>query len=103
MTAHSDFKRRVRQRMQRTGESYTAARRHFLRQEDLKMTQGKTPPVHELPIDALHFTVKTKRTLKARGIERVGELLDENSGYESLGLSRERALEIREVLASRGY
>jgi hypothetical protein len=30
MTAHKDFKRLVRARMQKTGESYTAARKHFL-------------------------------------------------------------------------
>lgn len=32
MTAHSSFKRLVRARMQKTGESYTSARRHFLHQ-----------------------------------------------------------------------
>lgn len=30
MTDHKDFKRHVRERMEKTGESYTAARRHFV-------------------------------------------------------------------------
>jgi uncharacterized protein YndB with AHSA1/START domain len=33
MTAHKDFKRLVRARMQKTGESYTAARAHFIKQK----------------------------------------------------------------------
>jgi hypothetical protein len=33
MTVHKDFKRLVRARMQKTGESYTAARSHFLKQK----------------------------------------------------------------------
>lgn len=38
MTSRKDFKRLVRGRMARTGESYTAARRHFADQSDPPMT-----------------------------------------------------------------
>jgi hypothetical protein len=40
MTVHKDFKRLVRTRMQKTGESYTAARAHFLKQK----TVAVSPP-----------------------------------------------------------
>jgi hypothetical protein len=45
MTTNRDFKRLVRGRMQKTGESYTAARSHFLRQP----TQAPAPPVARKP------------------------------------------------------
>jgi hypothetical protein len=40
MTANADFKRRVRERMARTGESYTAARAQLLRASTLHVTNG---------------------------------------------------------------
>ena len=43
MTVHKDFKRLVRTRMQKTGESYTAARAHFLKQK----TVAVSPPTIE--------------------------------------------------------
>jgi hypothetical protein len=40
MTPNADFKRRVRERMARTGESYTAARAQLLRRGTLHVTNG---------------------------------------------------------------
>src|SRR4051794_36589212 len=40
MTGNADFKRRVRERMARTGESYTAARAQLLRGRTLHVTNG---------------------------------------------------------------
>jgi hypothetical protein len=40
MTSNADFKRRVRERMARTGESYTAARAQLLRRGTLHVTNG---------------------------------------------------------------
>jgi hypothetical protein len=40
MTANADFKRRVRERMARTGESYTAARAQLLSRSTLHVTNG---------------------------------------------------------------
>jgi len=45
MTTDRDFKRLVRGRMQKTGESYTAARSHLLRQPK----QTSTPPATSAP------------------------------------------------------
>jgi hypothetical protein len=45
MTVHKDFKRLVRTRMQKTGESYTAARAHFLKQK----TVAVSPPTIDYP------------------------------------------------------
>jgi uncharacterized protein YndB with AHSA1/START domain len=45
MTTNRDFKRLVRGRMQKTGESYTAARSHLLRQPK----QAPTPPAAREP------------------------------------------------------
>jgi hypothetical protein len=44
MTAHKDFKRLVRTRMQKTGESYTAARAHFIVQRRSQPVVAPTPP-----------------------------------------------------------
>jgi hypothetical protein len=40
MTSNADFKRRVRERMARTGESYTAARAQLLKRTTLHVTNG---------------------------------------------------------------
>lgn len=52
MTVHKDFKRLVRERAQRTGESYAAARRSLL----AKAPQGSPPPI----VRELWFTRATK-------------------------------------------
>lgn len=107
MTANRDLKRAIRRRMLKTGESYTAARRHFLNSEDSPMTEQLTHAggaMVDLSIDHLELTLKTTRQLKKHGIERVGQLVERSrAGLAELGLERERAIEIREVLASRGF
>ena len=54
MTTQKDFKRLVRGRMQKTGESYTAARAHFLKQAPARAkspaaSNGASPVVSEIP------------------------------------------------------
>ena len=59
--------------------------------------------LHELSIDRLELTLKTTQLLKAQGIERVDQLVKSaTSGMEKIGLEQARAIEVREVLASRG-
>ncbi|WP_053226688.1 hypothetical protein [Solirubrobacter soli] len=55
MTSQADFKRRVRERMARTGESYTTARAHLLRHGTLHVTNGDSTvmTLAQLGIDAL--------------------------------------------------
>src|SRR4051794_5364689 len=55
MTRNADFKRRVRERMARTGESYAAARTHLLPRTTLHVTNGDSTArtLAELGIDAL--------------------------------------------------
>jgi hypothetical protein len=54
MTANRDFKRLVRGRMQKTGESYTAARAHLLRHPKVSSTAAPVapPPVSPAPAPA---------------------------------------------------
>jgi hypothetical protein len=56
MTVHKDFKRLVRTRMQKTGESYTAARAHFLKQK----TVAVSPPT----IDYAKLAGRSDATIK---------------------------------------
>ena len=106
MTVNRDFKRIVRRRMRKTGESYTAARRHFLVRQGPHMTTQAArtdETMLELPIDQLQLTLETTRILKAQGIEHVGQLLEKTvGGTDALQLETKRAIEVRDVLASRG-
>jgi hypothetical protein len=67
MTEHKSFKRLVRGRMEKTGESYTAARANLLRAEEPKGTDA--------PALATSDTMIRQRT--GRGWEEWFELLDE--------------------------
>ena len=93
--------------MRRTGESYMAARRHFLATKDLQMPPRKAHEEHtlsSLSIDQLQLTLETTRILKTQGIHRLEQLLDAQAGgLESLGLAPQRTIEVRDVLACRGF
>ena len=106
MTAQKDLKRIIRRRMRRTGESYTAARRHFLSPKDAhmtKQTQHTEEAILTSSIDQLALTVKTARLLKAQGVECIGQLLQKSTlGLDRLGLDQKAEIEVRDVLASRG-
>jgi len=106
MTARKDLKRLIRQRMLRTGESYMAARRHFLIAKESHMTNRlsqTSKTLRDLPIDRLQLTLKTTRTLRNVGVERTGQLIDAISDERNpLGLDSMRLIEVRDVLASRG-
>jgi hypothetical protein len=67
MTEHKSFKRLVRARMEKTGESYTAARANVLRAEEPNGTHGP----------ALATSDKAIRQRTGRGWEEWFELLDE--------------------------
>ena len=56
MTVHKDFKRLVRTRMQKTGESYTTSRAHFLKQK----TVAVSPPT----IDYAKLAGRSDATIK---------------------------------------
>jgi hypothetical protein len=55
MTAHKDFKNIIRQRQQKTGESYTAARAHVLRKRNQLLGLAEDTP---LDAKALQVTVE---------------------------------------------
>ena len=98
MTAGKDFKKLIRKRMLRTGESYTAARRHFLRAEEAGMTRPTESPLNQ-PIDTLNLTVKTTKVLKQQNISTIAALRDRTEAELSdLGLAPQSRIEIREVL-----
>jgi hypothetical protein len=67
MTEHRSFKRLVRARMEKTGESYTAARANLLSAEEPNRTDGS----------ALATSDKAIRQRTGRGWEEWFELLDE--------------------------
>ncbi len=105
MTARKDFKKLIRNRIRRTGEPYSAARRHFLSAEEQEMTQSNNAPyAGDTPVAELQLTLRTTRILKAQGIETLGALRALNDrARKNLNLSPEGELEVREVLASRGW
>jgi hypothetical protein len=59
MPTNKDFKRLVRGRMQKTGESYTTARAHLLKQKP-------AAPVAPAPVDYARLAGKSDATLKAK-------------------------------------
>ena len=103
MTANKNLKKLIRQRMRRTGESYTAARRHFLQQKEVGMTRPNQPAL-DVPIEHLQLRLRTTRKLRSAGISRAAQLLEQTDvELAASGLDRLALVEIREVLASRGY
>src|SRR3954471_19925610 len=97
MTRNADFKRRVRERMQRTGESYAAARAHLLPRTTLHVTNGDSTAatLAELGIEALPWrdglhegpVVPNGRALRAqamgapeRDFEQRDRILDDHHG-----------------------
>jgi DNA-directed RNA polymerase alpha subunit len=106
MTANRDFKHLVRKRMRKTGESYTAARRHFLRRKEEDMTNGthsSDRATLNQPVERLDLTLKTLRFLRQHGVQTIRQLSARSEiELAELGLPVERCIEIREVLASRG-
>ena len=106
MTANKDLKKLIRTRMRKTGESYTAARRHFLRSEETGMTTRyvrQERSALSLSIDRLELKLRTARVLKNHDIKTIGQLLGKTEEeLADIGLPREGRIEIREVLASRG-
>ena len=106
MTANKDLKKLIRKRMRKTGESYTAARRHFLSSEEASMTTRyvrQEQSALSLSVDRLELTLRTARVLKTHDIKTIGQLVGKpENELADIGLAREGRIEIREVLASRG-
>ena len=61
MTTHRDFKRLVRGRMQKTGEAYTTARSHLLRQK-LERTPARTTPAEYAKLAGKSDAIIKQRT-----------------------------------------
>jgi uncharacterized protein YndB with AHSA1/START domain len=72
MTEHRSFKRLVRARMEKTGESYTAARANLLRAEDANGTGSPTLATSDAAI----------RQRTGRGWEEWFELLDQSGAAD---------------------
>lgn len=67
MTTNKDFKRLVRARMVKTGESYTAARSHFLNGRSGSSSAGPAvPPSRSSAIDYEKLAGVSNATIKAR-------------------------------------
>ena len=64
MTANKDFKRLVRARMARTGESYTAARSHY--SEGVKNASAVPPSHRPAPLDYAKLAGVSDATIKAK-------------------------------------
>jgi hypothetical protein len=78
MTTDKDFKRLVRARMQKTGESYTAARAHFVARS------ASTAPARPPAIDYAALAGQSDATIKAKtgcGWERWVKSLDYAQAY----------------------
>ena len=92
--------------MKKTGESYTAARRQFLRSEETTMTDAvprRKPSTPQTPVDRLQLTLKTARILKEQEIYDLRELVAKSDrDFVRTGLNSQQRIEIREVLASQG-
>ena len=106
MTANSDLKKLIRNRMHRTGQSYAAARRSFLHSKEADMTKQNSTPEASLlrqPIDRLELTLRTARVLRQHEITMIGQLAGKSEReLADIGVSAQGRIEIREVLASRG-
>lgn len=64
MTKDRDFKRRIRERMEKTGESYTAARARLLSKAGDPATEA--PPPTDLPDDYTTLTGKSDEAVAAK-------------------------------------
>jgi hypothetical protein len=84
MPTHKDFKRLVRARMEKTGESYTAARAQLLRKSpEPSRTTSPVPPAS--PVDYDKLAGMTSKAVKAKtgcGWERWVFALDHVKAYE---------------------
>jgi hypothetical protein len=83
MTTNRDFKRLVRGRMQKTGESYTSARAHFLRQP--KQAPPPRPAAAPVPADYARLAGMSDAAVKAKtgcNWERWVYALDRARAYE---------------------
>ena len=92
--------------MKKTGESYTAARRQFLRSKETTMADAvprRKQSNLQTPVDRLQLTLKTAQTLKEQEINDLGELVRKSDrDFVRAGLNSQQRIEIREVLASQG-
>jgi hypothetical protein len=85
MTTNRDFKRLVRGRMRKTGESYTAARVHLLDQPRTSATPAPAPPPAPAPVDYAKLAGMSDAAVKAKTgctWERWVWALDRAKAYE---------------------
>lgn len=61
MTAHRDLKRIIRARQRKTGESYTAARTHVMRERDELLGKEAEPPANAEPVLAEAVVLKVNQ------------------------------------------
>ena len=66
MPANKDFKRLVRGRMQKTGESYTAARAHLLKQKPASTAAARPSTVRPAAVDYAKLAGRSDAIIKER-------------------------------------
>ena len=66
MPANKDFKRLVRGRMQKTGESYTAARAHLLKQKPAATAAARPSPAGPAAVDYAKLAGRSDAIMKER-------------------------------------
>ena len=75
MTAHRDLKRIIRERQSKTGESYTAARAHVMRERAILLERVAPEPVAEEPLRTDAMVLKINRqSARVRVSGESGEL-----------------------------
>jgi uncharacterized protein YndB with AHSA1/START domain len=76
MPTQKIFKQRVRTRMSKTGESYTAARRQLLRKGEEPAAPAPDQPSNEIPVDALLVADASMQRATGKGHAEWFALLD---------------------------
>lgn len=75
MTAHRDLKRIIRERQQKTGESYAAARIHVMRERAAVLGQDDPGPAAEEPLRLDAAVLKmNQRSVRVRVLSEAGQI-----------------------------
>lgn len=104
MTAHRELKKIIRERLAKTGESYTAARHHVLRDRATLLGLASPPPMPEKPSRADAIVLKVNSvSARVRICGEAGELTFRCSGAWNMVPGHLVTLVIQKRWIWRGY